>query len=427
MNDGVSGVAHAPLPPAATEAEAENAVRRDPGVADPQGVSQAAQNRPAQRAAGSGLRVDAPDSAFVNLAVEGDDGATPPPALALPKKMNAEQLVLLLYAMQSKMGLETVKESEARIESQKLEREEKHEETLNKIEEMEKAREKAKNSSKIGKIFGWIGVGLAWLAVGVVAVASGGAAAAPLAVAATAMTAMMIAQETGATEKAMEAMNLSGKDAMIFQISMAVALLVVNLIAMVMSFGAASGGVASAGASVAGTAAQTSSAATSGGATTAAAATSTASTATAAATSTASTTAATASSTASTTAATAAASTASTASTSATTTAGQAASTSAKVVQTANKLRIVAQLAQAAGQAGGAGTQAATGAYNYQASNAQADADEARADLARIQEITMEELHRIRKLLQQMQESRAAVNDIISNSNQTASKIATPA
>ena len=405
MNDGV-GLSTAPRIP-------EEASRVDPSVADPQVAAKATQAR-----ATPSLRVDAQsNSDFINLAVEGDGKENPPPVLALPKKMSAEQLVLLLYAMQSKVGLETVKESEARIDSQKLEREEKHEEALKKIEEMEKAREKAKNSSKIGQIFGWIGVGLSWVAVGVVAVASGGAAAAPLAVAATAMTAMMIAQETGATEKAMDAMNLSGKDAMAFQISMAAAVLVINIIAMVVSFGAASGGAAAAGANVAGAAAQTSSTAASGSATaaaTASAATSTAATATSAASSTAASTAS------------ATATTASTATSTATTTAGQAAATSAKAVQAANKLRMLAQIAQAAGQAGSAGTQAATGAYNYQASTAQADADEARADLALIQEITMEELQRIRKLLQQLQESRAAVNDVISNSNETALKIATP-
>ena len=410
MDDGVAGVVHRPIP---TGSE------RDPGVADAQGVSQASQARAAPKAGGgNGLRVDAADSGFLNLAVQGDDGATPPPALTLPKKMNPEQLVLLLYAIQSKIGLETVKDSEARVESQKLEREQKFEETMDKIEEMEKAREKAKNSSKIGKIFGWIGVGLSWLAVGIVTVVSGGAAAAPLAVAATAMTAMMVAQETGLTEKAIEAMNLSGEGAMAFQISMAVALLIVNIIAMLMSFGAASGGAAAAGANVASAAAQTSSTAASGGAAATATATSAASTAAATASSTAATTAATTASTA--------ASTASTTASSAGTVAGQAASTSAKVVQTANKLRMLAQIAQAAGQAGGAATQAATGAYNYKASMAQADSDEARADLALIQEITMEELQRIRKMLQQLQESRAAVNDIITNSNQTASKIATP-
>lgn len=420
MDNGVGGVAPTLLPE--DLAGAEDSVERDPGVADPQRISNAAQARAAPRSVGSsgGLPVDAADSGFMNLAIEDGDGGNAPPTLALPKKMSAEQLVLLLYALQSKMGLETVKDSEARIEGQKLEREQKHEESLKKIEEMEKAREKAKNSSKIGQIFGWIGVGLAWLAVGVVAVASGGMAAAPLAVAATAMTAMMIAQETGATEKAMEAMDLSAKDAMIFQISMAVALLIVNIIAMVLSFGAASGGAAAAGASVAGTAAQTSTAATSGGAATAAATTSAASTTAATATSTAA-------STASTTAATTASTTATTATSTASQAAGQGAATSAKVVQTANKLRMLAQIAQAAGQAGGAGAQAATGAYNYEASMAQADADKARADLALIQEITLEELQRIRKMLEQLQQSRAAVNDIITSSNETASKIAMPA
>lgn len=455
MSDPIGGVSS---PPTTVDAPG-NDEPADVAVVDSGVAARVAQARAAQRA-GAGLRIDPSDSGYVSFGIETEDGEMVP-VLALPKKMNADQLLTLLYAFQEKTGRENVKDSEARVEEKNAEREQKHKETKEKIEKMKRAQEKAKHSSKIGKIFGWIGVALAWVAVGVVAVASGGLAATPLAVAATAMTAMMICQETGATEKAMDAMNLDAKGAMAFQISMAVAMLVVNIIAVGLSFGAASGGAVAATANVAAASAETAETATAGaevgaaGAEVAATSTETAAASadagaevTEVATSavevggeaadggTGSAEAASSGTEVGTDGAELATSTTEVAtdaeetSTSASEEGGNAAEQAAKstersrrVVRMANRVRSGVQITQGATQIGGASAQAAAGKQTYDAQIAGADAKQLQVEMLEAQEITSDEIDRIRKLIEQVQTARALVFDTISEAHSTSMKI----
>ena len=119
------------------------------------------------------------------VTITGDGGDASVPVLALPRKMDADVLMTLLYAIQQKQGRDQIKTSEQRIDDKRAKRQEKHEEIMAKIKKAHEAEHKSKTGALVGKVFGWIGVGLAWAMVGIVAVVSGGAAAVPLAIAAT--------------------------------------------------------------------------------------------------------------------------------------------------------------------------------------------------------------------------------------------------
>ena len=392
MVDGV-GTPSSPNPP--STAPAPDAAGRADGAA-PVGTSVPRLDEPPR------------EERIVFFAAAGDSSV---PVLALPRNMDPDIMMTLLIAVQQKQGREQIKTSETRIEEKRAEREAKHDEIMQKLKKMHDAQNKGDTGKKVGMAFGWVGVGLAWIAVGVVAVVSGGAAAAPLAIAATAMTALMICQQTGATDKAVEAMNLDEKGAMGVQIGLAVTMLIVNIAACILSGGAAAGGVASGVADVAATGAETGAAAsemaTTGaeaGATAGAAAgeTAAAGAETSAEAGTAGTELATASAEAGGETAEGATS-ASEGTSSAADTAAQGAAKSARVVRVANRVRSGAQMAQAVPQAGGGAAQITTADYRYQAANARADAADDRADLAAAQDITYEEMRRIAKLMEQYQ------------------------
>ena len=372
----------------------------------------------------SGSVADA-DDALITIMDDAGDGSVP--VLALPRKMDADVMMTLLYAIQQKQSQDQIKTSEARIDDKKAQRQEKHEEIMKKIKDMHDAENKDGTGKKVGMAFGWIGVGLSWIAVGVVAVVSGGAAAVPLAIAATAMTALMICQQTGATEKAIGAMHMDDKEALGFQIGLAVTMLVINIAATIMSGGAAAGGVASgvAGVTEAGveggvaatevattgaeagaeTAAAASEVATAG-ADAGAAASETATAGVEAGTETAQTTASVTEE-----------------ASSGTDTAAQAAAKSGRLVRAANRVRASVTIAQGVSQAGSGSAQIATSDLSYQAAQARADAQDERAELAKAQEITQEELRRIRKLIQEMQGAWSIVIGTIDEAQETSMHI----
>lgn len=357
------------------------------------------------------------------------DGSVP--VLALPKNMDADVMMTLLYAIQQKQGQDQIKTAETRIDDKRTQRQAKHEDIMKKIKKMHDAEKKGGVGKKIGMAFGWIGVALSWVAVGVVAVVSGGAAAVPLAVAATAMTALMICQQTGATDKAIKAMNLDDKGAMGLQIGMAAAMLVVNIAACIMSAGAASGGVAAGVADVAAAGAEagttaTETAATGGeaGAQAAAAASeaATAGTETTAEVGAAGSEAATAGVETSSDAAESTAS-ASEETSSAADQIAQGAQKSGRLLRSANRVRAAVLVVQAVPQAGSGSAEIATADYRYQGAMARADAQDDRADIAHAQEITLEELRRIRKLIQEMQNASTLVIGTIDSTQETAMQI----
>ncbi|MYE14182.1 MAG: hypothetical protein F4X99_21480, partial [Gammaproteobacteria bacterium] len=96
---------------------------------------------------------------------------------------------------------------------------------------------------------------------------------------------------------------------------------------------------------------------------------------------------------------------------------------SGRLVRVANRVRAAAVIAQAVPQAGGGAAQITTADYPYQAANARADAQDERADLAKAQEITQEELRRIRKLIEEMQSAATLVIGTIDESQETAMHI----
>ena len=356
------------------------------------------------------LRID--DSTGM-VTITGDTGDTSLPVLALPKKMDADVLMTLLYAIQQKQGRDQIKTSEQRIDQKRADRQEKHEQIMKAIEKAHKAEHKDKTGATVGKVFGWIGVGLAWAMVGVVAVVSGGAAAVPLAIAATALTAFMICQETGLTDKAIEAMHVDDKTAMGIQIGLAVTMLVVMIAATVASGGAAAGGVASGVADVASAGAEAGAAGAELGAAGAEAGAGGAEVASAGAEAGA--------------AGTEVASDGAEAGVEGATSGSDAAtgtpSRSGQLVRVANRLRSAAMTAQGVSQAGGGSAEIATAKYSYDAADARADAQDDRADMAKYQEITYEEMRRIRKLLEQLQNASAQVIGTIDETQTTAMKI----
>ena len=392
--------------------------------ADPAPAGRTGAASPATEVSGSGS-VQAAGDGLITITFDSGDGSIP--ALALPRKMDADVMITLLYAIQQKQGQDQIKTSEQRIDDKKAQRQEKHKEIMHKIEQMHKAEKKGGVGKKIGMAFGWIGVGLSWIAVGVVAVVSGGAAAVPLAVAATAMTALMICQQTGATEKAIGAMHLDEKGALGVQIGIAVAMLVVNIAATIMSGGAAAGGVASSVAGVAeagvegGVAAtEVATAGAEAGAEAGAAAAEVAAAGSEAGVATTET--ATAGVEAGTEMAQSSASATEEASSSGDA-AAQAGAKSGRLVRAANRVRAAVSIVQGVDQAGSGAAQIATSDFNYQAATARADAQDERAELAKTAEITEEELRRIRKLLEEMQNASSIVIGTIDDAQGTAMNI----
>lgn len=370
------------------------------------------------------LRID--DSGGM-VTIMSDVGDTSVPVLALPRKMDADVLMTLLYAIRQKQGKDQIKTSEQRIDDKRAERQAKHEHILKMIKQAHKAEHKSKTGATVGKVFGWIGVGLAWAMVAVVAVTTGGAAAIPLAIAATALTAYMIAQQTGATDKAIEAMHVDGKTAMGIQIGLAVTMLVVMIVATIASGGAAAGGVASGVADVASAGAEAGAAGAevaSAGAETGAAGAEVASAgAEAGATGTEVASTGAEAGTTGTEVASAGAETGVEGTTSSSDAVTGTAGRSGRLVRVANRLRSTAMTAQGVSQAGGGSAEIATAKYSYDGANARADAQDDRADMARDQEITAEELRRIRKLIEQLQIAATQVIGTIDQTRSTAMKI----
>ena len=347
------------------------------------------------------------------VTITGDGGDASVPVLALPRKMDADVLMTLLYAIQQKQGRDQIKTSEQRIDDKRAKRQEKHEEIMAKIKKAHEAEHKSKTGALVGKVFGWIGVGLAWAMVGIVAVVSGGAAAVPLAIAATALTAFMIAQETGLTDKAIEAMHVDDKTAMGIRIGLAVTMLVVMIAATVASGGAAAGGVASGVADVASAGAEAGAAGAELGAAGAETGAAGAEVASAGAETGA----------ASTEVASAGAEAGVEGATSSSDAATGTASRTGQLVRVANRLKSTAMTVQGVSQAGGGSAEIAAAKYSYDGATARADAQDDRAEMAKYQEITYEERRRIRKLSEQLQNAAAQVIGTIDQTRTTAMKI----
>ena len=187
-----------------------------------------------------GPRVDAGASGGYENKVNGND-----PKLAPPKSINTSYMTMMLASLQQKITTERTQSAKDEVKSQTKDAQDKDKKRIDDIKKSMAAREKAKHHSKLGKIFGWIGVALTYVAAAVVTVVSGGAAAAPVLAAAVLMTGLMIAQETGGMNKLAKAMNLDKKGQMGLMIGLTAAILVVSLVSVVASGGAAAVSVVS--------------------------------------------------------------------------------------------------------------------------------------------------------------------------------------
>ena len=76
------------------------------------------------------------------VTIMSDVGDTSVPVLALPRKMDADILMTLLYAIRQKQGKDQIKTSEQRIDDKRAERQAKHEHILKMIKQAHKAEHK---------------------------------------------------------------------------------------------------------------------------------------------------------------------------------------------------------------------------------------------------------------------------------------------
>ena len=387
-----------------------------------------------------GAQYDAADTSGLDSLISAEG------AMAQPGVVSPDSMVLLLAAISNKMASERSKGLQSSIKARGDEKQLKHKETAQKLLKALKAQSKSKTGALVGKIFGWVAVALMFVVAAAVAVVSGGLAAAPLFAAATITLGVMIMQETGGTEKLMDATNMSQKDRMIFSISMAVAMLVINLTAAALSFGAGSAGAVSAVAEVAEVSAEVGTEATAAVAEGAAeAGAEGASIAAETAAETASETAATAAETAAETAtestavATESATETATESTSeiseiagetieetgstAEKGASEGAKTSARAMVIATKVKAGASImGGVAGVGSGSGTAVSTAA-NYEAAQAQADTKDLKAQMMNLDAMNEEDMAHLRKILEQIQDQVAEASLMLAGSFATTKKI----
>ena len=118
-------------------------------------------------------RVDA--GATGTAQVYGGQTTNDGPVLSLPKMMSASVMTVLLMSVQEKVSSERIKDAKEEVKAQTADAQQKDQKRIDDIKKAIRAREKAKHHSKLGKIFGWIGVALTYVAAAVVTVASGGA------------------------------------------------------------------------------------------------------------------------------------------------------------------------------------------------------------------------------------------------------------
>ena len=189
-----------------------------------------------------GPRVDAGDG-YTGGNGQGTSGSGP--VLNLPKMMPATALTMMLFSLEQKVSSERIKSAKSEVQTETQKSQDADKKRIDDIKKMMEAQRKAHHHSKLGKILGWVGVALTYVAAVVVTVASGGAAAAPVFAAAVLMTGLMIAQETGGMHKLAQGMGLNKKGEMGLMIGLTAAVLVVSLVPVVMTGGAAAVSLAS--------------------------------------------------------------------------------------------------------------------------------------------------------------------------------------
>ena len=326
------------------------------------------------------------------------------PTLASPQRLNPADLMTLLYALQRKVKEGHVSDAETNIKMRADSKRSKNADLIDKLKKIAHSKPN-KLGSIFAKVFAWIGVALAFVVAGVVAAVSGGSAATPLLILATIALAVLIAQETGGTDKMMDAMHMDDRSKMIFSMCVTVAILVLNIGATVASGGAEA--VSSVVSAVTGLLKDAGEAAIEGGAVAAEAAGEGAAAASEGA---------------------AAASEGAATATEGAAEAGEATSAVSKsstFMKNANRLRASAQVLSGATMVAGGGIGIDTAKKEYEGTIAHSDAMRDRAELAKLAALDEDDMRRIRKLIEQLQRSSVMALETLSSADETATKIRT--
>ncbi len=367
------------------------------------------------------------------------------PTLASPQRMNPADLMTMLYALQKKAKEGHIEDAEKSIKMRADDKKSKNDDLLGKLKKI--AHSKPNKAGGIcAKVFAWVGVALAFVVAAVVAVVSGGVAAAPLFALAALSMGLLIAQETGGMDKMTSAMGMDDKQKMIFSISMTVALLVLNIGATVATGGASAvssivSGVTSLLADTGEIAAEGAAAAAEGAAVAAEGAASASEGAAAAAEGAAesiemTTTLAEGTTEASevvtetsvegaTQAAEETAGTATKQGAEGAQQAGKAGSRSTQFMKNATRLRAATQMVSGATMVAGGSIGIDTARKEYDATMARSYAMRDKAELAKLAAMDEDDMRRIRRLIEQLQNATAMVLDTLSSADETATKIRT--
>lgn len=156
----------------------------------------------------------------------------PKPTLSVVDAMIALQLL----ARASKNA--GIKSAESDIKQRGIDEKAENDKTVRDAKKVNEAAHKKNIGGIFAKVFAWIGVALSFVVAGVVAVVSGGTAAAPLFAIAIAGAGLALMQQTGGMDKMMDAMHMSDEAKMAFSLSIAAAMLVVNISVVVFTGGA---------------------------------------------------------------------------------------------------------------------------------------------------------------------------------------------
>ena len=137
------------------------------------------------------------------------------PELPAPVQVNATDLMAILVGLQQKHTESSIESAEGRIHDRAIDKDIKSKEMVSKLQKIAHNK-KSRVGGILAKVFAWVGVALSFVVAGVIGVVSGGAAAAPLLMIAAMSATLLIAQQSGLTEKAMDAAHMSDKAKMVF-------------------------------------------------------------------------------------------------------------------------------------------------------------------------------------------------------------------
>ncbi|MGI9228471.1 MAG: type III secretion system translocon subunit SctE [Gammaproteobacteria bacterium] len=159
------------------------------------------------------------------------DGPLPTGPL-LPDPMQSmlggADLMALMMELSSKRSDTNAAAAEGRIKDRQAVKDTDNEK---KVDDAKKTAHKSNAGKIAGIVLGWIGIAVAAVIAAVVTVVSGGVAGAVMFAMVGVAAGLMIAQQTGAINKAMDKMGLEGKDRMAFSLGLSALVIVITVVA----------------------------------------------------------------------------------------------------------------------------------------------------------------------------------------------------